>query len=237
MTDNRTTDRVDHSPRVRDAIDELMRKKDAADNRTTELLRKGLTERGIEWRGGLEGVTFVGDWCFVEYDNGKLAATCEPTLTPEQAMAVTLDKPTHEDAIKGLEVDIWRSCEHLTTANNGEILVNVPWEKLREWFAIAATLGRKELERENSKLEHKMSNMETKLLKAQKRIDELITAATLGDEIPKKCSTCQYRYVVGQRPYPTFGYMCGFGDGKKLCGDNTSVLDHMGCEHWEKELR
>ena len=29
MTDKRTTDRVDHSPRVRDAIDELMHKKDA----------------------------------------------------------------------------------------------------------------------------------------------------------------------------------------------------------------
>ena len=37
MTDNRTTDRVDHSPRVRDAIDELMHKKDATDSRTTEL--------------------------------------------------------------------------------------------------------------------------------------------------------------------------------------------------------
>ena len=66
---------------------------------------------------------------------------------------------------------------------------------------------------------------------------EQAIAATLGDEAPKKCSTCQYRYVVGQRPYPTFGYMCGFGDGKKLCGRDTSVLDHMCCEHWEKELR
>ena len=66
---------------------------------------------------------------------------------------------------------------------------------------------------------------------------EQAIAATLGDKPPKKCSTCQYRYVVGQRPYPTFGYVCGFGDGKNLCGDNTSVLDHMGCEHWEKELK
>jgi len=48
--------------------------------------------------------------------------------------------------------------------------------------AIAAALGGKELERENSKLEHKISNMETKLLKAQERINELITAATLGSE-------------------------------------------------------
>lgn len=60
------------------------------DNRTTELLREGLTEHGIEWRSGLEGVTFVGDWCFVEYDNGRLAATCEPVLTPDQAIAATV---------------------------------------------------------------------------------------------------------------------------------------------------
>lgn len=66
---------------------------------------------------------------------------------------------------------------------------------------------------------------------------EQAVAATLGDETPKKCSTCLYRYCVGQRPYPSFGYRCGFGDGKNLCGSNTSVLDHMCCEHWEKELR
>ena len=66
------------------------------DNRTTELLRGGLTERGIEWRSGLEGVTFVGDWCFVEYDNGRLAATCEPVLTPEQAVAATLGNDRNE---------------------------------------------------------------------------------------------------------------------------------------------
>ena len=59
-----------------------------------ERFRAVLNERGVEWRSGLEGVTFVGDWCFVEYDNGKLAATCEPVLTPEQAIAVTLgEKP------------------------------------------------------------------------------------------------------------------------------------------------
>jgi len=114
----------------------------------TDELRRMLDECGVEYRCGLQGVTFVGDWCFVEYENGLLAATCEPVLTPEQAIA-----------------------------------------------------------------------------------------ATLGSEPPKKCSTCQYRYCVGQRPYPTFGYRCGFGDGKKLCGSNTSVLDHICCEHWEKELR
>ena len=72
----------------------------ATDNRTTELLREGLTERGVEWRSGLEGVTFVGDWCFVEYDNGKLAATCEPVLTPEQVIAATLGNARAERTCK-----------------------------------------------------------------------------------------------------------------------------------------
>lgn len=56
----------------------------------TDELRKLLDERGVEWRSGLEGVTFVGDWCFVEYDDGRLAATCEPVLTPEHAIVATL---------------------------------------------------------------------------------------------------------------------------------------------------
>jgi len=67
-------------------------------NATDELRRELLEERGIEWRSGLEGVTFVGDWCFVEYDNGKLAATCEPVLTPEQAIAATLGSDDRYDA-------------------------------------------------------------------------------------------------------------------------------------------
>lgn len=54
----------------------------------TKLLREELTKHGIEWRSGLEGVTFVGDWCFVEYPNGKFAATCEPVLTHAQVIAV-----------------------------------------------------------------------------------------------------------------------------------------------------
>lgn len=74
------------------------------DNRTTELLREGLTKNGIEWHSGLEGVTFVGDWCFVEYDNGKLAATCEPVLTPEQAIATTLGRPKVKK-VRGMTYD------------------------------------------------------------------------------------------------------------------------------------
>ena len=75
------------------------------DSRTTELLRKGLTEHGIEWKSGFDGVTFVGDWCFVEYDNGRLAATCESVLTPEQAIAATLGGGECEVALARL-VDV-----------------------------------------------------------------------------------------------------------------------------------
>ena len=60
----------------------------------TERLRELLDEYGSEWHSGLESVTFVDDWCFVEYDDGRLAATCEPALTPEQAIAATLDART-----------------------------------------------------------------------------------------------------------------------------------------------
>lgn len=71
----------------------------------TENMRRLLAERGIEWRSGLEGVTFVGDWCFVEYDEGKLAATCEPVLTIEQAIAATLGSGTCTRVKSGTKPD------------------------------------------------------------------------------------------------------------------------------------
>ena len=128
-------------------------------NRTTELLRKLLDERGVKWRESVN------------------VANCVFTI--------------YESPIFG----------EIAAMDDGEYLY------FRELNGISVT-------------------------------PEQAIAATFGDEKPKKCcSTCQYRYVTGQRPYPTFGYMCGFGDGKSLCGDNRSVLDHMCCEHWEKELK
>jgi len=96
------------------------------DNQTTELLREGLTERGIEWRSGLEGVTFVGDWCFIEYDNGRLAATCEPGLTPEQAIAATLesDEPIYDELLRCLEND-WN--------------IKASWDGLRKFWCVELT--------------------------------------------------------------------------------------------------
>ena len=100
-TDNRTTDRVDHSPRVRDAIDELMRKKDATDNLTNEL-REKLTERGVKWwpmrnNGYYEDrdTEFVVDGkkhTAHEWGDGLAVYN----LTPEQAIAAMLGNERDE---------------------------------------------------------------------------------------------------------------------------------------------
>ena len=118
MTDNRTTDRVDHSPRVRDAIDELMHKKDASDNRTTELLREGLTERGVEYeaykdiknRCITKWRTYHGAFVFfaVEEEGKLFVETASDTehsaiCTPEQAIAATLGSEREKE----LESLVW----------------------------------------------------------------------------------------------------------------------------------
>ena len=107
MTDNRTTDRVDHSPRVRDAIDELMHKKDATDNRTTERLMAMLEERGVEYKThgiiGGKAVTWHGsvcNWIALPDERGLAVAVYKDYLTPEQAIAATLGWIDEPDTIR-----------------------------------------------------------------------------------------------------------------------------------------
>lgn len=96
MTDNRTTERVDHPPRVRGAIDELMREKDAIDNRTTEL-REKLREHDVEYEptkfSSLQ-TTFTAngiEWIVTEREaTGELFVEPRHGLTLEQAVAATL---------------------------------------------------------------------------------------------------------------------------------------------------
>lgn len=119
MTDNRTADRVDHSPRVRDAIDELMHKKDAADNRTTELLRKLLEERGIKWRETINHANCIFTWWesptfgivhAMDNEDGEtlfMACLNSCDFTPEQAIAVTLGSE-REKVLEELVRDMWR---------------------------------------------------------------------------------------------------------------------------------
>ena len=114
------------------------------DNRTTELLREGLTEHGIEWRSGLKGVTFVGDWCFVEYDNGKLAATCEPVLTPEQAIAATLGDDEYESKMDALLCRLTNGKWSKSRSYDLDFIVSCVDEEFEELYAkelADATLG------------------------------------------------------------------------------------------------
>lgn len=110
MTDSRTTERVDHSPRVREAIDELMREKDATDNRTTELLRKLLDEHGARYEKPEDDTTI-----YYDDDGNRYTYNVNPdsgwaqlfgyNLTPEQAIAATLGRPKVKK-VRGLTYDV-----------------------------------------------------------------------------------------------------------------------------------
>ena len=114
------------------------------DSNATDQLRKLLDERGTAWKAGLEkagleNVTWVGDWCFVEYENGKLAATCEPPLTPEQAVAATLGNGTLtaeqvREAV--MSVDRWNKPMGDTGLTNAQLIIRDDG-----WQAIADELN------------------------------------------------------------------------------------------------
>lgn len=44
------------------------------------------------------------------------------------------------DSREKLEADVWAGCEHLTTVEREDVLVNVPWAKLLSWLDRAADL-------------------------------------------------------------------------------------------------
>lgn len=120
MSDNRTTERVDHPPRVREAIDELMRKKDATDNRTTEL-REKLTERGVEYTTNDHLGAYETSWDGFTAMQLTPGAKLMMVFTPEQAIAATLGNSRAERTCKqeergwGTEGDharVWLTCGH-----------------------------------------------------------------------------------------------------------------------------
>lgn len=87
------------------------------DNRTTELLCEGLTERGIEWTASrysgarhaehTKWTTASGNHAkYTEYDDGQTVTTIEArNLTPEQAIAATLGRPKAKSHPYGYERD------------------------------------------------------------------------------------------------------------------------------------
>ena len=65
----------------------------------SEELRHKLDERGIKWQSGAFGDTRITywesngvEWCAIEYDDGRLVVNIGIDLTPEQAIAATVDK-------------------------------------------------------------------------------------------------------------------------------------------------
>lgn len=106
-------------------------------NRTTELLREGLTERGIEWKniGGTTSGDGITEW-LVDGMTCRAAqrvtvgiehlALYIPVLTPEQAIAATLgsDKPPYDELLRCLEND-WH--------------IHASWDGLRKFWCIELT--------------------------------------------------------------------------------------------------
>ena len=86
----------------------------------TERLRALLTERGVEWRGGLPTETMVEadglDLLYVALPDGRVRAFIRNYLTPEQAIAATLGRGTcHPVASDNLTEsegtgDAWADC-------------------------------------------------------------------------------------------------------------------------------
>lgn len=95
---------------------------------STQVLRRMLDERGVEWRGGLPTETMVEadglDLLYVALPDGRVRAFIRNYLTPEQAIEATLGDA---DAV---EVVRCRDCKH------GHITVN---GKSCKWCDLIAT--------------------------------------------------------------------------------------------------
>ena len=65
---------------------------------STQVLRRLLDERGVEWRGGLPAETMVEadglDLLYVALPDGRVRAFIRNYLTPEQAVEATLGRGT-----------------------------------------------------------------------------------------------------------------------------------------------
>lgn len=111
-------------------IDELMRKKDASDNRTTEPLCKLLEDRGIKWEEGdaayeIEWSTPDGRHCSAMYWKPTFTVLISG-CTPEQAIVATLgsDKPPYDELLRCLEND-WH--------------ISASWDGLRKFWCVELT--------------------------------------------------------------------------------------------------
>ena len=96
-----------------------------------ERLRALLTERGVEWRGGLPTETMVEadglDLLYVALPDGRVRAFIRNYLTPEQAVEATLgnagaaELQTENAKLRELVADLWEYI-YIGTAQDGQRL-------------------------------------------------------------------------------------------------------------------
>ncbi|MEE1210292.1 MAG: hypothetical protein U0K60_09670 [Parafannyhessea umbonata] len=90
----------------------------------TERLRALLTERGVEWRGGLPTETMVEadglDLLYVALPDGRVRAFIRNYITPEQAIEATLGDAdaTGERQRDAVEVVRCRDCKRFSLDNS-----------------------------------------------------------------------------------------------------------------------
>ena len=142
----------------------------------TERLRALLTERGVEWRGGLPTETMVEadglDLLYVALPDGRVRAFIRNYLTPEQAIAATLGEtptppqltppkqPPYDELIESLRRD-WD--------------IEASWDGLRRFWYVGLTDEgvRKRDEREVNRLQAENA-------KLRELVDELYPLADYG---------------------------------------------------------
>ena len=123
MTDNRTTERVDHPPRVREAIDELMREKDALKERIAELeadlVKAHNTLEVVDWwtdeHGDTHAIAANGEEV-CHYVRGDFSAHLNKMLAERDALVRDLLQLRCRQSCADCEHEDDEGCDFMTRA-------------------------------------------------------------------------------------------------------------------------
>lgn len=123
MTDNRTTERVSHSPRVREAIDELMRENDALKERVAELeadlVKARNTLEVVDWwtdeHGDTHAIAANGEEV-CHYVRGDFSAHLNKMLAERDALVRDLLQLRCRQSCADCEHEDDEGCDFMTRA-------------------------------------------------------------------------------------------------------------------------
>ena len=118
----------------------------------TEVLRRLLDERGVEWESGLPTETIVrkpNDALYVERPDGRMHVYFRSYLTPEQAIAATLGPCSDSsNCTDGERTDLAaenaalrEQMERLVTLLRNDCDIEASWDGLRRFWSIGLTEG------------------------------------------------------------------------------------------------